>query len=414
VLDLVERLRESVNRTAPGDDEDATFNLVRELAIDDFILEPRAVPGLHLIQAGDVTARDYSDRVATFDWAGLFTAAPYLFKALALTLAERYRYVLIDSRTGVTDTSGICTSLLPEKLVVVFTPNRQSLDGAVRTIRSAIDYRLTADDLRPLTVYPLASRVELSEDELRRQWRGGSDGSFEGYQRRFETLFRELYDLPDCSLKAYFDEVQIQQQPHYAYGEDVAVLNEDAATDRLSLARSYGLFTRAFDEVLAPWQLEPSSAAHTLDEQERERRLLPRIGDLIDYNRRVSVLRRRRYLVARVLQALLAVAAVAVAVIDPKLITPAAAGVLAAIVIGLLELLLRWSGAPEWWINADTAEQLRREYDRYDQRIRGYDSADAPVALLAARVDEITADGERRLQKHAFSSPFSTRRAESE
>jgi hypothetical protein len=31
-------------------------------------------------------------------------------------------YVLTDSRTGISDVSGICTMLLPDKLVVVFTP----------------------------------------------------------------------------------------------------------------------------------------------------------------------------------------------------------------------------------------------------------------------------------------------------
>jgi hypothetical protein len=39
--------------------------------------------------------------------------------------------VLIDSRTGLTDIRGICTMLMPEKLVVVFTPNRQSLTGVI-------------------------------------------------------------------------------------------------------------------------------------------------------------------------------------------------------------------------------------------------------------------------------------------
>ena len=51
-------------------------------------------------------------------------------------------YVLIDSRTGHTDTSGICTRQLPDSVVVFFFPNEQNLRGltdVVGNIRSEVD-----------------------------------------------------------------------------------------------------------------------------------------------------------------------------------------------------------------------------------------------------------------------------------
>ena len=51
-------------------------------------------------------------------------------------------YVLIDSRTGHTDTSGICTRQLPDSVVVFFFPNEQNLRGlteVVGDIRSEVD-----------------------------------------------------------------------------------------------------------------------------------------------------------------------------------------------------------------------------------------------------------------------------------
>lgn len=54
---------------------------------------------------------------------------------LGIARSNGIQYVLIDSRTGITDTSGICTSILPEKLIAVFTPNRQSLDGVLDLAR---------------------------------------------------------------------------------------------------------------------------------------------------------------------------------------------------------------------------------------------------------------------------------------
>ena len=45
-------------------------------------------------------------------------------------MRRRYHYILIDSRTGVSDTSGICTVQMPDLLVVCFTYNNQSIEGA--------------------------------------------------------------------------------------------------------------------------------------------------------------------------------------------------------------------------------------------------------------------------------------------
>ena len=43
-------------------------------------------------------------------------------------------YVLIDSRTGHTDTSGICTRQLPDSVVVLFFPNEQNLRGLAEVV----------------------------------------------------------------------------------------------------------------------------------------------------------------------------------------------------------------------------------------------------------------------------------------
>lgn len=150
-----------------------------------------------------------------------------------------------------TDASGICSMLLPEKLVVVFTPNRQSIEGAVDLVEKAVDYRRRSDDLRPLMVLPLPSRIEPTMERLRRQWR--FDDAI-GYQVRFEKVFKAAYALPTCDLTAYFDEIQIQQVPDYAYGEEIAVLVESNASDRLSLTRSYESFALRLTSNAAPWQ----------------------------------------------------------------------------------------------------------------------------------------------------------------
>jgi hypothetical protein len=216
---------------------------------------------------------EYAQKIAGFNWLGFHKTFTHAIPRFQEVLTETYDYVLIDSRTGYTDTSGICTMLLPEKLVGVFTPNRQNLNGLVKALEKAISFRRYSNDFRPLSVFPLPSRIEDEEQDLRKQWRTD-------YQNRLETLFTRLYELDECNLADYFDEVQIPHRSAYAYGEKIAVLEE--RDELLSLHRPYRLF---FDRLVGldyAWQhfSEGGSTAgkskrvyiaHTLEDRELAR-----------------------------------------------------------------------------------------------------------------------------------------------
>lgn len=60
-------------------------------------------------------------------------------------------YVLIDSRTGHTDTGGICTRQLPDAVAILFFPNEQNLRGLTKVVR----------DIRSEAVEPRNKRIQL-------------------------------------------------------------------------------------------------------------------------------------------------------------------------------------------------------------------------------------------------------------
>jgi TIR domain len=76
-----------------------------------------------------------------------------------------------------------------------------------------------------------------------------------GYQPRFEGLFRRAYDLEYCDLRPYFDTVQIQQVPDFAYGENLAVPEEGGA-DRFSIVNSYEIFADHLINSARPWEAD--------------------------------------------------------------------------------------------------------------------------------------------------------------
>jgi WD40 repeat protein len=213
---------------------------------------------LSILKAGRFDA-EYPERIRRFDWEAFHQRDPDFFRAFRHFLMRRYDYVLIDSRTGLTDTSGICVQQMPEKLVLVFAPNHQNLDGVLDVARRVRRFRIGSSDLRPLMSFPLASRIDGQNERLRDTWRQGGrteeDGKLVGYQARFEQLFQELYDLDDCDLGTYFDATQVKHDSDYAYGEKIAARR--GTTDRLSLGYAFANFTRRLTTLSAPWEPLP-------------------------------------------------------------------------------------------------------------------------------------------------------------
>lgn len=250
VLDLFTELAALVEARYRQPTEEQAMLALQEIPFDTFVIKTD-LPGVSLLKAGSFNER-YSATLNTFNWERLHASSPWLLPTFAAFLAERFRYVLIDSRTGLTDTGAICTSILPETLVLVFTPNRQSLLGAIEVAQHAAQFRKNSDDLRPLRILPLASRIEVSEPDLREQWRfGNREQGIPGYQPEFEHLFRTIYDLPSCDLHAYFSEIQIQHVAPFAYGEQIAARTEN--DDRLSLTRSFQHFAKHIVAATPPW-----------------------------------------------------------------------------------------------------------------------------------------------------------------
>lgn len=97
---------------------------------------------LHLLGAGRQDD-EYSARVGGLDWSRYFAryGGEQQLNVLMGWARERYDHILIDSRTGVADTSGICTTLLPDALVICFVYNRQSIEGSAAVARSILDNR---------------------------------------------------------------------------------------------------------------------------------------------------------------------------------------------------------------------------------------------------------------------------------
>lgn len=111
---------------------------------------------------------EYSRRLNSIDWQQLYSEMDgFLFfenmKAQWKSLFQP-DYVLIDSRTGHTDVSGICTRQLPDAVVALFFPNDQNLLGLSKIVQ---DIRSEANVSPPnsIPILFVASNVPNLDDE---------------------------------------------------------------------------------------------------------------------------------------------------------------------------------------------------------------------------------------------------------
>jgi eukaryotic-like serine/threonine-protein kinase len=260
VVEHFSRALELVEGTTHGDDDADVYaeRILAQIPFKDYC-HATGVTNLDVMPAGRLDPT-YQRRLTKIDWQRLYEKTPAIFRSFARQVARDYDVVLVDSRTGMTDISGICTALLPDKLVVVFTPNQQSLAGVEQLVLNSVQYRQGSGDIRPLMVYPLPSRIDAERDKLRQLWRHGDrDPGVEGFQPQFERIFCAAYALESCDLSSYFDEVQIQYSPDYSYGEEVATWDASDA-DRFSIVRSYQALVQWLQSSAEPWE-SPESAA---------------------------------------------------------------------------------------------------------------------------------------------------------
>lgn len=174
---------------------------------------------LSLISSGRATDPAYSANLERFDWNAFFAAGggEFLESARALWLTD-FDVTLIDSRTGLSDSGGICTIQMPDIIVGMFTANHQSLYGLRDVLRLAQRARHSlAHDRSQVSVIPLASRF-------------GSDfKESKSWLDRAEEAMKEFYTdwLPAwADVRDIIEYLKVPHVDYFGYGEKLAVIEQ--------------------------------------------------------------------------------------------------------------------------------------------------------------------------------------------
>ncbi len=189
-----------------------------------------------LIAAG-VKNDGYARRVQGINWAKLYEDGfAGVLEQLRYDWIRNYDFILIDSRTGWADVASICTAHLPDRLVLLFTANEQSIGGAVEAVGKANQARDALPYDRPkLTVLPLLSRFD-SRVEYQRA---------ESWYETVTTMTTPLFSnwlVRHVAPALMLRHLTLPYVSYWSFGEQLPVLTETVpATDQIS----YGLETIA-------------------------------------------------------------------------------------------------------------------------------------------------------------------------
>jgi CobQ/CobB/MinD/ParA nucleotide binding domain len=203
----------------------------------------------------------YSRRISLFDWNYFYDklgGGAFLERVRRRLVSESgYDYVLLDSRTGLSDTAGICTAHLPDAVVTLYTYNYQSIYGAAEVTGSAVrqadlysktgamEARGLATNARvPLRIYPVGSRADSFDPERLQGMRRVAAEQFTALTSHLDPSEKEDYQLA----------VEIPYKQELSYNEVLSVL--DKPTDPKSyLATIYRLVSYLTSAPTANLQL---------------------------------------------------------------------------------------------------------------------------------------------------------------
>lgn len=181
----------------------------------------------------------YTKRLQALDFLQLFSQkdlGSYIDK-LRKDWASKFKFVLIDSRTGITDIGGICTIYLPDILVLLFTSTDPAVNGVIEVLKRArLEQSRIPFDRHRLIALPVPARDESrTEHEKATQWK-----------RVFAERLAECYKdwLPtEKSAHEALELLRIPYIPYWSFGEPLPVV-EEGTTDPMSLGFAYQVLAR--------------------------------------------------------------------------------------------------------------------------------------------------------------------------
>jgi tetratricopeptide (TPR) repeat protein len=236
---VVKSKKETTQRDLPFFDPSYITNLRRSTS---------AKGRIDLIPAGQYNQK-YSQMVSNFDWNEFYELLDgklYIEFLKERLRALDYDYIFLDSRTGISDYSGICNVQFPDANIMLTAPTHQSFEGTLRVANSIISSSYVLGKFRKPVIFPILSRIDLSIE-------GKSETWTRLFKEKFGFLIKNLdkqYYENHAEIKEnqYLKETMLDYKRDLAFGENV-LFDDDRRTPEFgTLAEKYANLVRYLEK----------------------------------------------------------------------------------------------------------------------------------------------------------------------
>lgn len=192
---------------------------------------------IHFLTPGQQDNGVFKEALSALDWDTLYTElyGGQFLDRLRAYLKRAYDYVLIDSRTGLSDIADICTLHLPDMVVDCFTLSTQGVEGAAKVAEQI--QRFTR---RNIELLPVPMRIDHS-----REHKVAAGMQF------VERKFAELHvGRPQEDRAHYWADVEVPYRAEYAYEETLAAFGDRPGAPDSLLASYERITARITDNAI--------------------------------------------------------------------------------------------------------------------------------------------------------------------
>lgn len=169
----------------------------------------KAASEISFISAGDILGNEYWKKLSMINWADMFYGKNPHGVAFFLELKSKIDkeiapdYFLIDSRTGITDISGITLKLLADQVVVLAVNNPENIFGSKKIIKNLLGNNAVGEGLK---IDFVLTRLPYSSTEIELE------------NKMIENLredFKQNLKLANFGISVIHSDVQIKMNDSY-------------------------------------------------------------------------------------------------------------------------------------------------------------------------------------------------------
>jgi MinD-like ATPase involved in chromosome partitioning or flagellar assembly len=194
---------------------------------------------IDLITAGfyDENYKLYNQKANAFNWKEFYDkldGGNFIELLKKQLKALDYDYVFIDSRTGISDYSGIVNVQIPDVNVLVVAPTNQNFAGALRIAENIKNAPYIKDGNRKPIIMPILSRVDLSIENRSNDW-------ISKFQEKFSLFIKEFCESTNTREREFLNSTILDYKRDLSFGENKLFRDGSGSLNDGTLAKKYVL-----------------------------------------------------------------------------------------------------------------------------------------------------------------------------